>query len=272
MSVFLGGNQVNKLYNGGNQVQKVYRGDSLQYTTPVTDNLVLWYDGGNTQSNPGSGSIWFPLSPSSGSLTASLNNGAAFTTSNGGAVAFDGTNDYGQATSSVAFDFGTGDFSFEVWVNVVGNSAANNDGNRNATLISTIPDAGTITGWNFLLRGDATNTGTQLLTEIQRNGVGEYVRYILPSTMTKNTLYQVGMTKASGVTKFFINGVAHDADFDIGASAVNSNNNVLNIGRLNFPGYLQYLNGNIAIIRIYKGKALTSSEILQNYNAVRYKN
>lgn len=243
--------------------------DSISPILPVTNNLVLWYDGGNILSNPGSGSIWYPLSPASSSLTASLNNGAAFTSSNGGAVNFDGTNDYGQTTSSVAFDFGTGDFSFEVWVNVIGNSAANNDGNRSATLISTIPNTGTITGWNFLLRGDTTNTGTQLLTEIQRNGTGEYVRYILPSALTKNTLYQVGMTKASGVTKFFLNGTAYDADADIGGGAVNSNNNVMNIGRLNIEGYLQYLNGNIAIIRIYKGKALSDSEILQNYNAAR---
>jgi hypothetical protein len=272
MSIFLGNSEVSRIYTAGTQVQKIYGGSSLQYTTPVTDNLVLWYDGGNTKSNPGSGSTWFPITPTSSSLTASLVNGAAFTSSNGGAVAFDGTNDYGQATSSVAFDFGTDDFSLEVWVNIVANSAANQDGNKSGTLISTINSTGTANGWNFLLRGDASNTGVQLLTEIQRSGVGEFVRYILPSTMIKNTLYQVGMTKASGVTKFFINGVAHDADFDIGAGAVNSNNNVMNIGRLNIDGYLQYLNGNIATIRIYKGKALTSSEILQNYNAVRYKN
>jgi hypothetical protein len=43
----------------------------------------------------------------------------------------------------------------------------------------------------------------------------------------------------------------------------------MNIGRLNFEGFEQYLNGNIAIIRIYKGKALSSTEILQNYNAAR---
>ena len=243
--------------------------DSIAPILPITNNLVLWYDGGNILSNPGSGSIWYPLSPSSGSLTASLNNGAAFTSSNGGAVNFDGTNDYGQATSSVAFDFGTGDFSLEVWVSIVANSAANQDGNKSATLISTIPNTGTITGWNFLLRGDTSNTGVQLLTEIQRNGAGEYVRYILPSALAKNTLHQVGMTKASGVTKFFLNGTAYDADADITASAVNSNNNVMNIGRLNIEGYLQYLNGNIAIIRIYKGKALSDSEILQNYNAAR---
>jgi hypothetical protein len=243
--------------------------DTITPILPVTNNLVLWYDGGNILSNPGSGSTWYPLSPASSSLTASLINGAAFTTSNGGAVAFDGTNDYGQATSSVGLDFGTGDFSLEVWVNIVANSSANQDGNKSATLISTIPNTGTITGWNFLLRGDTTNTGTQLLTEIQRNGAGEYVRYILPSALAKNTLHQVGMTKASGVTKFFLNGTAYDADADIGGSAVNSNNNVMNIGRLNIEGYLQYLNGNIAIIRIYKGKALSDTEILQNYNAAR---
>ena len=111
MSIFLGNSEVSRIYTGGTQVQKIYGGSSLQYTTPVTDNLVLWYDGGNTKSNPGSGSIWYPISPASSSLTSSLINGAAFTSSNGGAVAFDGTNDYGQATSSVAFDFGTGDFS-----------------------------------------------------------------------------------------------------------------------------------------------------------------
>ena len=30
-----------------------------------------------------------------------------------------------------------------------------------------------------------------------------------------------------------------------------------------------YLNGNIPMIKIYKGKGLSSSEILQNYNATK---
>jgi hypothetical protein len=240
--------------------------DTITPLLPVTDNLVLWYDGGNILSNPGSGSIWYPLSPSSGSLTASLNNGASFTTSNSGAVAFDGTNDYAQATSSVAFDFGTGDFTLEVWVNIVANSTLNNDGNRSATPLACFPVDGAVpTAWGLEINGNNTTTGTGLAF-VKYGGGSQNIN--TSYTFTKGQLYQIGIRGTGGSTSFFINGEPYAASANL-SGAVNSGGLPLRIGALGYGGYEQYLNGNIAIIRIYKGKALSDTEILQNYNAAR---
>lgn len=57
----------------------------------VTSNLVLNLDAGNSLSYPGTGTTWTDLSSSGNNAT--LVNGAGFSSADGGAITFDGTND-----------------------------------------------------------------------------------------------------------------------------------------------------------------------------------
>jgi hypothetical protein len=236
----------------------------------VTDNLVLYYDAANTSSYAGTGTSWNNLEATS--LTSTLTNGPTFTTNNDGMIVFDGTNDYTTGPDNAILDFGTDPWTIECWINIYANSAANNDGNKSATIINALNKSGTLNGWNFVVRGNTVNTGQALIFERQINSTGTYPRYTLPAPggvqtyISQNVLHQIGMSHSSaGGTKFFIDGVYYNADLNLTGNV--NGTNALEIGRLGITGYQQYFNGGVAIVRLYKGKQLSAAELLQNYNA-----
>lgn len=235
---------------------------------PVTTDLLLNYDAGNTNSYPGSGTSWFNLQPTT--FTSTLINGPTYSTDNGGTIVFDGTNDYVQKASiGTEFNFGTGDFTIECWVKLNGNSSTDGDGNRVAGLVSTYPSSGGITNtFTFLIKGDSTTTGTGLSYYCRDNvGTGSGFNYTeYNTTITQNVFHQVGIRHIAGVTHFFIDGVTYAASSDL---TVNQSvtGRPFSLGTVNYGGYESYLNGTMGITRIYVGKGLTDEEVLQNYNA-----
>ena len=243
---------------------------ALQEPQIVTDSLVLNYDASNKNSYLGTGTSWANLQ--STTLTSTLTNGPTFTTNNDGMIVFDGTNDYTTGADNAILDFGTGAWTIECWININANSSANADGNKSATIVNAINKSGTLNGWNFVVRGDATNTGQALIFERQISSTGTFPRYTLPAPggvqtyISQDVLHQVGISHSStNGTKFFIDGVYYNADLNLTGNV--DGTNALEIGRLGISGYDQYFNGGVAIVRIYKGKQLSDAELLQNYNA-----
>ena len=57
----------------------------------VTDGLVLYLDAANTKSYPGTGTVWTDISRTNNNGT--LTNGPTYTSTFGGSIVFDGTND-----------------------------------------------------------------------------------------------------------------------------------------------------------------------------------
>lgn len=231
---------------------------------PVTDSLSLWYDANNRLSYPGTGTTWSNLQ--STSLTQTLTNGPTFSPNNGGSIIFDGTNDYSTSLSNAVFDFGTGAFSIECWVNLLGNSSLNNSNIRQATMLTVFPASGTITGWNWTLDGNSTTTGTGLLFQRTISNVSTNITYTIPGNLTKNVLTQLGVTHTGSVTRFFINGQQVTPSANLTGN-VNSGSNSSKIGALGYAGYLMYINAGMPVVRVYKGKALSEAEIQQNYLA-----
>jgi hypothetical protein len=234
-------------------------------TGVVTNNLELFYDAGNTASYPGSGTSWFNLQPAS--LTSTLINGPTFSTNNGGTIVFDGTNDYATRATFSALNFGTGDFAIEAWVRITGNSAANTDGIREATIFAVFPETGAIAStYAFSIQGNSTTTGTGLSFGA-RDASATFQNPTLSFTFTQNVFYQIGITHIAGVTKFFVNGTSYAASSNLSINLQTSTRPV-QIGRLGYgAGYAQNLAGTIGIVRIYSGGGLTDAQILQNYNA-----
>jgi len=62
----------------------------------VTDGLVLCLDAANNRSYPGAGTTWTDLK---GVHNCDLQNGPAFSSANGGSIAFDGTDDVADVAS-----------------------------------------------------------------------------------------------------------------------------------------------------------------------------
>ena len=83
--------------------------------TYVTNNLSFNVDAGNPASYPGSGTTWTDLGPSA--LSGSFYNSPTYSSSTGGYISFSGSNNVQWPYNSSAFNFGTGDFTCEVWYN-----------------------------------------------------------------------------------------------------------------------------------------------------------
>ena len=94
--IYLGNEQVfgfqNQIWTGINPYELVPAS-----ATYVTGGLIYYVDAGNASSYPGSGTTWTDLSGQS--RTTTLYNGPTYDSGNGGALIFDGTNDYAQVAS-----------------------------------------------------------------------------------------------------------------------------------------------------------------------------
>jgi hypothetical protein len=201
-------------------------------------------DAGFTPSYPLSGTSWTDLSFSGNSGT--LTNGPSYSSSNGGTIVFDGTNDYvnGPGISSQL----TGNITVESWiyitsgpsdwVRIIG-TGANPSGNRTFGL------------WYDISR--------RLLW--QRYGASDPSIYPA-NVLNYNTWYYVAATTSSNSHALYVNGTS------IGTSTASgpwpASNENITIGSA--VGIHTYLTGNISISRIYN-RGLSSTEILQNYNA-----
>ena len=83
-----------------------------------------------------------------------------------------------------------------------------------------------------------------------------------------NTWYHIAFVQVNGTTmQFYVNGVAESGDHaSFSWTAAKSAFFARYIGRYEYNGYSRYFNGNVPVARLYS-KALTASEITQNYKA-----
>ena len=208
----------------------------------VTDELVLCLDAGNTKSYSGSGTTWTDLSGKGNNGT--LVNGVGYNSSNGGSLSFDGTNDYVTSPSSSLFAFGTADFTLEVWIYPESFS--------DYTHMIALPSQNT-----FALKANKTDGAIYFYTP-------GYTTYGSTSgwTLSLNTWNHVIFKRESSVAYAFLNGSLK------GSKSGFTNNfsaQVLNIRN----GYTsEYAQCKISIAKIYN-RALSASEIQQNFNALR---
>jgi hypothetical protein len=213
-----------------------YRGPNI-----VTDDLKLALDAGSERSYSGSGTSANSIV---GTNTATLYNGVAYSSDNGGYWDLDGSDDY------ILTDFGNGlnpttqDLSYGIWVKpdlaqtrmfIMQSDWSDNRrfyvGSINQKL-----------GWGIQAKGWNAND-TDLTFE---NGKWYYINIVFSGTTAK--LYADGVLKAT-----------------ITISSYTFNRN-LTISSGNPFSQSYYWNGGIAACRVYY-QALTAAEVLQNYNA-----
>ena len=226
----------------------------------VTDGLVLALDAANQRSYPGSGTVWNDLSGNGNDGT--LTNGPTFDSGNKGSISFDGSNDYVSLPSPTdkwtwtPSGNGNNIITFEMWVNsndTNGNYFSkpwNGNGEYNYRVLHN----------SFLIQVGAQSKSlpfTSLATDSW-----EYLVCII--TNEQFAIYRNGILDAG-----FTN---HDIT-----------NNTPTHGNSNLPLALMTLYpygtgvwgstgfsilGNMSIFKPYN-RALTASEVLQNYNATK---
>jgi hypothetical protein len=215
---------------------------------PVTSNLSLYYDPSNPSSYPGTGSTINDLSGNG--LNGSMS-GITFTSPY---FTYNGTSSQVLVADNALLQPGSGDWTMEVWVN--------QSVSGNYVVLGKFPTGGAA---SYAIRTVSTQYYAQLGSS---SGV-------LNSTFqvgTIGTWYQlvyVFTNVADNTLQTFVNGSSIGSVGHSSASIVNTTN-PLYIGSYNGGAFAQWFNGRIGITRLYNA-ALTSTQVLQNFNADKSK-
>ena len=217
-----------------------YRGPNA-----ITSGLVLSLDAGNTKSYQSGSTTWFDKSGNGNNGT--LTNSPTYSSANGGSIVFDGVDDYINISTTPNLP--------------------------NPLTICTFVNTSVITGSNQVIYGPSANGADNWLS-VSNNRVQIYAtqtsdvgNFSISGTtvIQANIWYHITGIVNNNVTSIYINGV-----FEVASSAqaftIGGWNSTARIGQRatgQFP-----FNGRIACVQGYN-RALTASEILQNYNATK---
>jgi hypothetical protein len=233
------------------EILQNYNATKTRYSL-TTSNLILYYNPSKINSYPGSGTTLTNL------VGGGLNGVMSNITYISPYFSYNGTNSQVAVTDSASLEPGSGDWTMEVWVN------QNSSGND--VVLGKFDPGGTSSDVSYSIRTTNTTYYAQL-----GSGSGSGSSLYANSTNytgTINTWYQIVYVFTNVVAntlETFVNGVS--------IGSVNHNlNSILNtsanlyLGSYNGGEYSQWFDGKIGITRLYN-KALTSTEVLNNYNA-----
>ena len=212
----------------------------------VTNGLVLCLDAANSKSYPGSGTTWNDLSGNGN--TGTLTNGPTFSSANGGSIVFDGLNDYVNISTAVNL---TNPSTICAFVNTSVTTASNQ--------VIYGPSANGEDNWLSISNNKAQMFATQTANVNNFTITGT-------TTIEANKWYYITGIVNNNVTSLYVNGV-----FEVASSAqaftVGGWNSIARIGQRATTGQFPF-SGSIAYIHGYN-RALTATEIQQNYNALK---
>ena len=225
----------------------------------VSDGLVFYLDAANTRSYSGSGVTTNGLVAGIG---ATLINGVGFTSANNGVFVLDGTNDYVSVPNGFTSYFKSNDYwSVDLWVKLLNQTVGE------PVLVSAGPNIGYFdlfleVGDNqiYFAAGRGSDTGY-----IQNQNVSNTLGYNLAARYFNIVFTKTGSTTGS-VSVNSINMPMSNSGG--GLSSMPNINEDLRIGTFRQSGF--ELHGNIGQVKIYN-RALTQQEILQNFNATRFR-
>lgn len=250
---FPGNQSIVRIYNKVLSPQEIIQNFESQrvnfgITGITTNGLVLNLDAGNYASYGGSGTVWKDISGSG--TDGVLTNGPTY--SDSGATSnfvFDGTNDYTAFNINASTIYNATELSFNVWYRV----------SSSGTDTSLLEIGGNYNNWSFYW--DLIDSTGCLSFSI----TGNYGSRVVATTNTKTgSWFNSCGTFSSGVAKIYTNGILENTR--TGLTLLNQSG-VLE-GRIANDSQNHVMGGNIALVQIYN-KALTASEVLQNYNATK---
>jgi hypothetical protein len=203
----------------------------------VTDGLVFYVDAANSKSYPGTGTTWYNLV---GSNNGTLLNSPTYSSDNGGAIVFDGTNEHVVLDQTISLTDFTITAAFKI--TSYGNGWAMFFGNTDTD--------------NFV--GSADRVLLRVQDDSSANSDLSYTTDLL------NGVHFLQVTQSGNTSTWYLDGQ------NIGTSS-HSNYAGMSITRMVFyetANALGIWGGNYYMASIYD-RALSASEVLQNYNALK---
>jgi hypothetical protein len=231
----------------------------------VTNGLVLNLDAANPRSypQPYNGVTWSNLVSISSSISGSLINGPTYNSTNGGNIIFDGVDDYIN-TSDIPFRFNT-TFTLSVWFywdNISKNKSLL--GKRNGSPFNQ---------YSIFIGADLNGNPGNKVNFFARedSSVGLYDTFI-QYTLSNAGIYNATAVLNTTTQNLYVNGVLQ------GTTTIDYTGKTFNISGRNLliaavldntnTGTINNFNNKIYQTSIYN-RALSASEILQNFNATR---
>lgn len=204
----------------------------------VTDGLMLCLDAGNRKSYPGSGTVWSNLTGNG--ITGSLVNGPTFNSNYLGGVVLDGSNDY----VSIPYTTNHTYFSFELTFSPNVLSAAT------VLFVGKYNGAGNDywLGWN----------GSQSLLKFSTNS-----SELSAGPISVSNIYTATCVIGADAKRVYLNGILKNSSATV-TCAPNGN-----IGLGTFGDYGSYYSAQTLYNYRFYNRALSESEVLQNYNATK---
>jgi hypothetical protein len=219
----------------------------------VTDSLVFNLDASQKGSYTGSDTIWYDLA---GGSTATLANGAVYSSGNSGIMSFDGVNDYVNSGYDLSWN------------------------NSNAISVDFWMNPSTISGGNYGIMGKEypewewaffqASSNIQLVYWNTGGGHSNDMDFSAYAFPAANAWYHVVYTWNGSLSSFYINGSLVGSKTSIDPTINQNRSNNVMIGGHTYVWGDYYWNGKIGAVRFYN-KALSGSEITQNFNASKTK-
>jgi hypothetical protein len=171
---------------------------------------------------------------------------------------YNGSSSQINVADNALLEPGTGDWTMEAWVYLSSSSGSK-------VVLGKFDPGGLSADVSYSIRIQGANIYSQI-----GNGstVVDTPLYTLPLNTWTHVTY-VWKNVATNSLEAYINGVSVGSVSHSFSSILNTSAN-LYIGSYNGGEYSQYMNGRIGITRLYSA-ALTSAQVLQNYNADKSK-
>ena len=221
----------------------------------VTSGLLMYLDAANIRSYSGNGTTWTDLSGNANHGT--IVNSPTYSSNYKGCFVINGTTQYFTIPAG-ATPSGTNPFSFSWWFLY---TSLGNFGTSGFIMA----DSNAIGRMELSVYGGASSSGPSTTLGYSGNGTSLY--FSASYSLYANTWYNIAFTNTGSSQVYYVNGVAVGS----AATSVSWPNSAMNVlGGQNPGSYSGYMAGNFSIIKTYS-RALTSAEITQNFNSLRYR-
>jgi len=226
----------------------------------VTDGLVLALDAGNAKSYVGVGNTCISLIDNN---TSSLTNGVGFTSLNGGAFVFDGTDDYINLNNISSQNLDVVNTTVSIWFKL--DSITSSDVQ---TLFDRRSNRTPATFKIFFSQDSLSGILTEITIRVRTASDDESVP--IPNVTPTTEWTNITGTYDGSDIKGYINGeLKLNHTMPIGGDLVTgSTGRRMFLGARTNDSISRYFNGIISTTNIHN-RALTASEIQQNFNALR---
>jgi hypothetical protein len=215
----------------------------------TTSGLVLYYDPSSVSSYPGSGTTITDLSGNgrNGTMSNITYTYPSFT--------YNGSSSQISIADNALLEPESGDWTMEVWVN---QSVSGND-----VVLGKFPAGGATVSYSI------RTTNTSYYAQVASNSGFQNSTTHVGTIGTWYQIVYVFTNVAANTFQTFVNGTSIGSVGHSLASILNTSTN-LYIGSYNNGEYAQWFDGKIGITRLYN-RALTSTEVLNNYNVDKSK-